>query len=229
MQAVPWHIKITSRAAGFGVCYRRKAGSSVPEGAELSAMLASVTLQAWLQARWKYTLDAGQGGSGQVWLSIAQRFQDLTGRRSRNCNSKSARYSKSFPGGELRDSPALSSWSVQSQAFAEAGINKISVRKSMWSITRKIIFLRFSEAFIPRNAATENELLLGLLTLWSSWKPTPSSWPHVLGCLKGRKLRSSVSLSHCWFRKSLKWQAQPAMQTAGIKRAKVPKLQQRLH
>lgn len=42
------------------------------------------------------------------------------------------------------DSPALSSCSVQSQVFAEGGINKITVRKSMLRITRKRIFLGFS-------------------------------------------------------------------------------------
>ena len=70
----------------------------------------------------------------------------------------------------------------------------------------------------------------GLLTLWSSWKPTISLGPLTLWCSKGWKWGSNFSLSRCcWFRKRFKWQAQPAMQTAGIRRIKIPKLKQRLH
>lgn len=51
---------------------------------------------------------------------------------------------------------------MPSQAFAEAGIHKITVRKSMLRITRKIIFLGFYEVFIPSNSAAKSELLLGV-------------------------------------------------------------------
>lgn len=38
----------------------------------------------------------------------------------------------------------------------------MTIRKSMLRITRKVIFLGFSQVFIPSNATAKSELLLGV-------------------------------------------------------------------
>lgn len=84
----------------------------MPEGSELLFFLATVTLQVWLQAGQKYHIGVLLGKPMQAWLSIGQRFQDLNVKMSRSQNSDLSCSSKSFPEGELQDSPALSSWSL---------------------------------------------------------------------------------------------------------------------